>query len=207
MLFFQFYRKLPPVPSQRAWRLKKMSKRSIKINKKLTFARTLNTQLWPTSSVGTRSRCAQRHWMVSSPTHTYTQKQNSWATENDWSFSQLCPSTSWQLRVTYHRWLHTWAKVTISASKISVSPFYCKVNGFHERNLSFSDSSLLSKQDERGFTPLMWAAAFGEIAVVNFLLDQVRYYCCYFLTFAVFWQACTYPKHKLSSLVFLVFLF
>lgn len=69
--------------------------------------------------------------------HTYTQKQNSWATENDWSFSQLCPSTSWQLRVTYRRWLHTWAKVTISATKISVSPFYCKVNGFHERNLSF----------------------------------------------------------------------
>ncbi|XP_075895753.1 DNA-binding protein RFXANK isoform X1 [Nelusetta ayraudi] len=34
------------------------------------------------------------------------------------------------------------------------------------------DSTLLSQQDERGFTPLMWAAAFGEIAVVNFLLDQ-----------------------------------
>lgn len=141
--------------------------------------------------------------------HTYTQKQNSWATENDWSFSQLCPSTSWQLRVTYRRWLHTWAKVTISATKIRVSPFYCKVTGFHERNLSFLDSSLLSQQDERGFTPLMWAAAFGEIAVVNFLLDQVRYYyyCCCFLTFAVFWQACTFPKHKLRSLVFLVFLF
>lgn len=74
LLLFPFYRKLPPVPSQRAWRLKKMSKRSIKINKKLTFARTLNTQLWPTSSVGTRSRCAQRHWMVSSPTNTLAHK-------------------------------------------------------------------------------------------------------------------------------------
>lgn len=38
----------------------------------------------------------------------------------------------------------------------------------------FADSSLLSKQDERGFTPLMWAAAFGEKAVVDFLLEKVR---------------------------------
>ncbi|AWP11170.1 putative DNA-binding protein RFXANK isoform 9 [Scophthalmus maximus] len=36
------------------------------------------------------------------------------------------------------------------------------------------DSSLLCKQDERGFTPLMWAAAFGEKAVVDFLLEKVR---------------------------------
>uniref|UniRef100_A0A1A7ZG74 Regulatory factor X-associated ankyrin-containing protein n=2 Tax=Nothobranchius TaxID=28779 RepID=A0A1A7ZG74_NOTFU len=35
-----------------------------------------------------------------------------------------------------------------------------------------SDSSLLSKQDERGFTPLMWAAAFGEKAMVDFLLEK-----------------------------------
>ncbi|XP_068447542.1 DNA-binding protein RFXANK isoform X2 [Clinocottus analis] len=34
------------------------------------------------------------------------------------------------------------------------------------------DGSLLSKQDERGFTPLMWAAAFGEKAVVDFLLEK-----------------------------------
>ncbi|XP_008305504.1 DNA-binding protein RFXANK [Cynoglossus semilaevis] len=34
------------------------------------------------------------------------------------------------------------------------------------------DASLLSKQDERGFTPLMWAAAFGEKAVVDFLLEK-----------------------------------
>ncbi|XP_010775433.1 DNA-binding protein RFXANK isoform X1 [Notothenia coriiceps] len=34
------------------------------------------------------------------------------------------------------------------------------------------DSSLLSQQDERGFTPLMWAAAFGEKAVVDFLLEK-----------------------------------
>ncbi|XP_043909846.1 DNA-binding protein RFXANK [Protopterus annectens] len=31
---------------------------------------------------------------------------------------------------------------------------------------------LLNKADERGFTPLMWAAAFGEIAVVRYLLDK-----------------------------------
>ncbi|XP_036378029.1 DNA-binding protein RFXANK isoform X2 [Megalops cyprinoides] len=34
------------------------------------------------------------------------------------------------------------------------------------------DSSLVNSQDERGFTPLMWAAAFGEIAVVEFLLEK-----------------------------------
>uniref|UniRef100_A0A3Q1F3R4 Regulatory factor X-associated ankyrin-containing protein n=1 Tax=Acanthochromis polyacanthus TaxID=80966 RepID=A0A3Q1F3R4_9TELE len=34
------------------------------------------------------------------------------------------------------------------------------------------DSSLISRQDDRGFTPLMWAAAFGEKAVVDFLLEK-----------------------------------
>ncbi|XP_058870938.1 DNA-binding protein RFXANK-like [Acipenser ruthenus] len=34
------------------------------------------------------------------------------------------------------------------------------------------DDSLLSKQDERGFTPLMWAAAFGEVATVTYLLEK-----------------------------------
>ncbi|XP_077439399.1 DNA-binding protein RFXANK [Vanacampus margaritifer] len=34
------------------------------------------------------------------------------------------------------------------------------------------DMSLLSKQDERGFTPLMWAAAFGEKTVVDLLLEK-----------------------------------
>ncbi|XP_061636738.1 LOW QUALITY PROTEIN: DNA-binding protein RFXANK [Phyllopteryx taeniolatus] len=34
------------------------------------------------------------------------------------------------------------------------------------------DSSLLSKQDEGGFTPLMWAAAFGEKTVVDLLLEK-----------------------------------
>ncbi len=38
----------------------------------------------------------------------------------------------------------------------------------------FADSSLLNSQDERGFTPLMWAAAFGEIMMVEFLLQKVR---------------------------------
>uniref|UniRef100_A0A3B4ALY4 Regulatory factor X-associated ankyrin-containing protein n=1 Tax=Periophthalmus magnuspinnatus TaxID=409849 RepID=A0A3B4ALY4_9GOBI len=33
-------------------------------------------------------------------------------------------------------------------------------------------SSLLNKQDERGFTPLMWAAAFGEKAMVDYLLEK-----------------------------------
>lgn len=35
-----------------------------------------------------------------------------------------------------------------------------------------SDMSLLNNQDERGFTPLMWAAAFGEIEMVQFLLEK-----------------------------------
>ncbi|XP_059922561.1 DNA-binding protein RFXANK isoform X2 [Gadus macrocephalus] len=34
------------------------------------------------------------------------------------------------------------------------------------------DCSLLNKQDDRGFTPLMWAAAFGEKAVVDYLLAE-----------------------------------
>ncbi|XP_048470086.1 DNA-binding protein RFXANK isoform X2 [Rhincodon typus] len=33
-------------------------------------------------------------------------------------------------------------------------------------------SSLLNVADEQGFTPLMWAAAFGEMAVVRFLLQM-----------------------------------
>ncbi|TSK53688.1 DNA-binding protein RFXANK [Bagarius yarrelli] len=35
-----------------------------------------------------------------------------------------------------------------------------------------SDSALLNSQDERGFTPLMWAAAFGEIEMVHFLIEK-----------------------------------
>ncbi|KAJ8374579.1 hypothetical protein SKAU_G00051590 [Synaphobranchus kaupii] len=33
-------------------------------------------------------------------------------------------------------------------------------------------SSLVNSRDEREFTPIMWAAAFGEIAVVEFLLEK-----------------------------------
>ncbi|KAI5621465.1 DNA-binding protein RFXANK [Silurus asotus] len=35
-----------------------------------------------------------------------------------------------------------------------------------------SDAALLNSQDERGFTALMWAAAFGEIEMVQFLLEK-----------------------------------
>lgn len=34
--------------------------------------------------------------------------------------------------------------------------------------------NLVNKPDERGFTPLIWASAFGEIETVRFLLDWVR---------------------------------
>ncbi|CAG04860.1 unnamed protein product [Tetraodon nigroviridis] len=37
---------------------------------------------------------------------------------------------------------------------------------------SIDYGSLLNNQDERGFTPLMWAAAFGEKTMVDFLLDK-----------------------------------
>lgn len=40
-----------------------------------------------------------------------------------------------------------------------------------------TDKSQLNTQDERGFTPLMWAAAFGEIEMVQFLLEKVRMFC------------------------------
>lgn len=33
---------------------------------------------------------------------------------------------------------------------------------------------MINLQDEEGFTPLMWAAAHGQIAVVEFLLQNVR---------------------------------
>ncbi|XP_069818350.1 DNA-binding protein RFXANK isoform X2 [Dendropsophus ebraccatus] len=34
------------------------------------------------------------------------------------------------------------------------------------------DDTFLNRPDERGFTPLMWAAAFGEIETVRYLLDM-----------------------------------
>lgn len=33
---------------------------------------------------------------------------------------------------------------------------------------------MINLKDEEGFTPLMWAAAHGQIAVVEFLLQNVR---------------------------------
>lgn len=37
-----------------------------------------------------------------------------------------------------------------------------------------STETIINLQDEEGFTPLMWAAAHGQIAVVEFLLQNVR---------------------------------
>lgn len=37
----------------------------------------------------------------------------------------------------------------------------------------FSIENVINLQDEEGFTPLMWAAAHGQIAVVEFLLQNV----------------------------------
>lgn len=34
--------------------------------------------------------------------------------------------------------------------------------------------NLINKPDEHGFTPLIWASAFGEIETVRFLLEWVR---------------------------------
>lgn len=36
-----------------------------------------------------------------------------------------------------------------------------------------SIETVINLQDEEGFTPLMWAAAHGQIAVVEFLLQNV----------------------------------
>lgn len=37
--------------------------------------------------------------------------------------------------------------------------------------------TVINLQDEEGFTPLMWAAAHGQIAVVEFLLQNVSTNC------------------------------
>lgn len=37
----------------------------------------------------------------------------------------------------------------------------------------FFQENVINLQDEEGFTPLMWAAAHGQIAVVEFLLQNV----------------------------------
>ncbi|KAG9350629.1 hypothetical protein JZ751_024518 [Albula glossodonta] len=42
--------------------------------------------------------------------------------------------------------------------------------------MTLADSSLVNSRDERDFTPLMWAAAFGEIAAVEFLLEKVSHF-------------------------------
>lgn len=41
----------------------------------------------------------------------------------------------------------------------------------HLKEYLQKDESLLNRPDERGFTPLMWAAAFGEIEIIRYLLD------------------------------------
>ena len=38
----------------------------------------------------------------------------------------------------------------------------------------FTIETVINLQDEEGFTPLMWAAAHGQIAVVEFLLQNVQ---------------------------------
>lgn len=41
-------------------------------------------------------------------------------------------------------------------------------------HLLLPGDNLINKPDERGFTPLIWASAFGEIETVRFLLEWVR---------------------------------
>lgn len=46
--------------------------------------------------------------------------------------------------------------------------------------------TVINLQDEEGFTPLMWAAAHGQIAVVEFLLQNVlRNKYIFYSTFSV----------------------
>lgn len=46
--------------------------------------------------------------------------------------------------------------------------------------------TVINHQDEEGFTPLMWAAAHGQIAVVEFLLQNVRKARCLSRSRAIF---------------------
>ncbi|XP_077389767.1 DNA-binding protein RFXANK isoform X2 [Festucalex cinctus] len=55
-------------------------------------------------------------------------------------------------------------------NEVNVRP--AKLDSLSIHQLAAQDMSLLSKQDERGFTPLMWAAAFGEKTVVDLLLEK-----------------------------------
>ncbi len=53
-------------------------------------------------------------------------------------------------------------------SKIVIKEYLTFTFLFH-----FELESAINLQDEEGFTPLMWAAAHGQIAVVEFLLQSV----------------------------------
>lgn len=51
--------------------------------------------------------------------------------------------------------------------------FKCQKSKFHCFYINATET-IINLQDEEGFTPLMWAAAHGQIAVVEFLLQNVR---------------------------------
>jgi len=139
--------------------------------------------LWPTSSVGMRLQCGRQHWTVS-----VFLPRKLWYCDmrfhrlGHWKWlyfnpHQFCPYISWRPRGRFHKWLHTWVKVR----KCKEMHFYRDNSRRYLKFLQIdrilfhlADSSLLGSQDERGFTPLMWAAAFGEKAVVDLLLEKVR---------------------------------
>uniref|UniRef100_A0A8C5RQH2 Regulatory factor X associated ankyrin containing protein n=1 Tax=Laticauda laticaudata TaxID=8630 RepID=A0A8C5RQH2_LATLA len=54
---------------------------------------------------------------------------------------------------------------------VNVSPKHGFQSGPTDHFISFPGENLLNKPDERGFTPLMWASAFGEIETVRSMLE------------------------------------
>lgn len=56
----------------------------------------------------------------------------------------------------------------------STSSNHILVKGINKLYILLWTENVINHKDEEGFTPLMWAAAHGQIAVVEFLLQNVR---------------------------------
>lgn len=104
---------------------------------------------------------------LKSDSDTYIEKGNTHL-----SF-QLCPYISWQPKVK-------WCFLQVGLNKVGSTSQIDEIAiiAYVELMLLiplcfFSIENVINLQDEEGFTPLMWAAAHGQIAVVEFLLQNV----------------------------------
>lgn len=60
-------------------------------------------------------------------------------------------------------------------TSVHFTSFYCAlVKGITKLHIYLYTENVINHKDEEGFTPLMWAAAHGQIAIVEFLLQNVR---------------------------------